>query len=151
MGEITDADRREFRELAYRYARSADRRRYDDFLEITTPDAIIAVHYGDPAEVEASHSMQGHAQIPKAMSGLEMYSKTMHVVANQLVELDGADRASGETYCVAHHLYEEGGVVIDHTMYIRYQDKFERRNGRWLFSERRLAVDFTSDRPLEMK
>ena len=151
MPTATEADRRAFYELALRYAHAVDRRQYAIFEEITTPDAIIGVHLGDPEHEAALHEMRGHAQILKAMPSIEQYSKTMHFVENQLVEVDSDDakRASGETYCHAHHLHEVEGTTWDYTMYIRYQDRFDRSDGDWRFCERRLWVEFTSDRPLE--
>jgi hypothetical protein len=63
----------------------------------------------------------------------------MHLVANQLIELDG-DRARAETYGVAYHW---GDPPDDHrrnfTTGFRYVDRFERRDGVWAIA-RRVAV-----------
>ncbi len=75
------------------------------------------------------------------LRGLEQYEKTLHLVANQLIEIDG-DLAKGETYCTAHHIYRREGAAMNHTMAIRYQDRFIRRDDRWWFEERRLAIDW---------
>lgn len=146
--EATFEDRDELYDLAVEYARAADRRDYEAFTRITTSDAIIAVHHGDPSQVAATHSMRGHEEIVKGMAGLERYSQTMHVVTNQRVEVRG-DAGHGEIYAVAHHLYKRDGGVRDRTMYIRYQDRFAREGGRWRFRERRLWVTYTTDRRLE--
>lgn len=146
--QATLEDRAAIYDLVCAYARAADDRDYPAFARIMTDDAVLAVHHGDPSAVEATHTLRGVEQIQRAMRQLERYSHTMHVVANQHVEVRG-DEARGETYCVAHHLYEKDGVTYDHALYIRYRDRFSRPAGRWLFRERRLWVGFTSDRPLD--
>jgi hypothetical protein len=70
---------------------------------------------------------------------LARFEGTMHVVANQLVELDD-DAARSETYGVAYHW---GDPPDDHrrnfTTGFRYVDRFERRDGEWRIA-RRVAV-----------
>ena len=65
----------------------------------------------------------------------------------QFVAIDG-DRASGETYCTAHHIYRVDGAPMNLTMFIRYQDRWVRDGGRWWFEERRLCVDWERRAPL---
>lgn len=140
-------DRRELYDLALRYARAADRRDYPAFRELFVEKGRIAVHHGDAFRTEPQFSMEGRETIVGRMNGLERYERTNHVVANQLVEVDG-DRATGETYCIAHHIHRDDGVPMNLTMAIRYQDRFVRENGRWYFEERRLGVDWERDAPL---
>ena len=141
-------DRQDFHDLALGYAQAADRRDYEAFRELFVEDGIVGVHYGDPGSVAPEFEMKGIDLIVKGMRGLEQYSRTMHVVSNQYVDVEG-DRATGETYCVAHHIHEKQGVEWVYVMHIRYQDRYTRPSGPWRFSERRLWVEFTTDRPLE--
>ena len=140
-------DRAALYQLAVRYARAADRREYAVFGEIFSEDGRIATHRGDAFGSEPLYSIDGRDTIMERLRGLEEYECTNHVVSNQLVEIDG-DTATGETYCIAHHLYREDGVAMDLTMAVRYQDRFARKDGRWLFTERRLAVDWERRLPL---
>jgi len=140
-------DRHELHQLALRYARAADRRDYPAFEELFTEQGRIAVHHRDVFETEPIHAMEDRATIVRSMKGLEAYEKTMHVVANQLVEIDG-DRAEGETYCTAHHIYRVDDAPMNLTMFIRYQDRWLREGGRWWFEERRLCVDWERHAPL---
>ena len=128
-------DQRELYDLALRYARAADRRDYPAFAEIFTEAGRISVHHRDAFGTEAIHAMEDRATIVRSMKGLEAYEKTQHLVANQLMEIDG-DRASGETYCTAHHIYRVDEVPMNLTMFIRYQDRWVREGGRWWFEER---------------
>jgi len=135
------------RTLAYRYARSADRRDYETFREIFTRDGRVAGYAGAPGEGEPLYEMVGHDAICSGMSGLERYDATFHFVGNQLLEFEG-DTGRGEIYCIAHHLYEQGGVRMNYTMHIRYQDRYQRTSDGWRIRERLLALDFGHHAPV---
>ena len=78
---------------------------------------------------------------------------------NRLFELDAArlagagaagpdgDRATGECYCIAHHLFTENGERKLMIAWLRYGDTFVKVDGAWLFAERKLYVDWTETRP----
>lgn len=136
-----------FRELACRYARAADRRDYEAFREVFTDDGRVAGFAEGATGGEPLYEMVGHDAICAGMRGLERYSKTFHTVCNQLVDVDG-DSASGETYCVAHHIYEQDGVRMNYTMFIRYQDTYFRTEAGWRLRERLLHLDFGRHAPL---
>ena len=140
-------DRQEIRDLALRYARAADRRDYALFEAICTEDARLSGHRGDPDTTPPWFEVEGRDAIVASMRALERFESTLHVVSNQLVEIEG-DRAHGETYCTAHHIHREGGVAMNHTMAIRYQDRMVRTDGRWRFQQRRLAIDWEQHAPL---
>ena len=60
----------------------------------------------------------------------------------------GPPRATGESYCLAHHLTEaEDGFRTLMVASIRYLDTFVKQDGAWLFAERRLMVNWTDTRP----
>ena len=126
-------DKRELRELALRYARACDTHDAAEFAAIFTEDGEI---------VSPGHTMTGRDQIvavvPSALKS--MYLRTMHMVHNDMVWIDG-DTARGETYCVAHHLIKESDTkASDYVMFILYDNKFRRVNGRWYFSHRKLNL-----------
>jgi len=62
--------------------------------------------------------------------------------------LDG-DRATGETYCLAHHVYSADGERKLMIAALRYQDTFVKADGTWRFAERRLYVRWIETRTLE--
>jgi SnoaL-like domain len=63
------------------------------------------------------------------------------------LSLDG-DRATGDGYCLAHHLsVGEDGRRTMMIASIRYLDELVKQDGQWLFAERRLMVDWTETRP----
>ena len=129
------------RQLVERYAQAADTRNYEAFRELFVSEGAIHIHHGNPAETRPEYSLESLEVIVKAMSGLEEYEKTQHHVTNHLVTLDG-ERATGQTYCTAHHIYRKDGAPWNLTMAIRYSDRYVCEKGRWWFEERRLGVDW---------
>ena len=137
------ADRIELRDLVQTYAHGADRRRPDIVAGCFLPDGSLYTDLGNGRRGER----HGREEIATALKGLERYRVTTHLVANQLVRVDG-DTAEGETYCVAHHIYEKDGVDRDKVMSIRYVDAYERTDEGWRIRTRTLNLDSTEDRAL---
>ena len=83
------------------------------------------------------------------MRRLSRYEVTTHFLGQQSVSFDpdDPDRATGETYCLAHHLHVVGEARVNDVMSIRYQDEYVREAGRWRFATRTLFVDWTERRP----
>lgn len=139
------ADRLALRDLVETYAHGADRRKPDLIASLFTPDGRLVVQRDPGAE---PITRTGRDQIAKAMTGLERYLATQHLVANQLVRVDG-DTAQGETYCSAHHIYDdESGVRRNRVMAVRYHDDYVRTAEGWRIATRRLTCDWVEDRPL---
>ena len=78
---------------------------------------------------------------------LEQYDVTTHILGQQSLALAG-DRATGETYCLAHHISVVDGRRTNMVMSIRYLDTFVRSGNRWFIEERLLAVDWVEHRPV---
>ncbi|MFN8026912.1 MAG: nuclear transport factor 2 family protein [Acidimicrobiia bacterium] len=132
------------RNLAERYAQGVDRRDRDTFLSAFHPDATLAVHHPSEKE-EGVNVMQGHDQIGEVPEFIKVYPKTYHVLGQSTYELDG-DTATGETYCVAHHLTPDRHGGTNYVMYIRYADTYRREAGEWRIATRRVNVDWTDQR-----
>ena len=58
------------------------------------------------------------------------------------------ERATGDAYCLAHHVTADGDKRRLMVASLRYDDTFVKIDGAWLFSERRLYVDWIDERPL---
>jgi len=126
--------------LACRYAQAVDRREFARLLSLFTPDALLT---------GPGFSLDGAAAIAEGMSALGRYSATQHHVHHQLVDVDG-DSASGETYCIANHVYaDEAGVPRKLDWGVRYHDRYVRHDGQWRIAARTLVVDWTQDLPLK--
>ncbi|MCS5719351.1 nuclear transport factor 2 family protein [Herbiconiux sp. CPCC 205763] len=140
------ADQLEIRALVDAYARNADRRHPAEQAALFTENARVSVYSGDPDTTEPVQVLNGRAELEAAFSGLSAYQATTHFNGQSTITIDG-DRASGESYCLAHHLFEVEGVRTLLVMSIRYRESLERVDGRWLFSERGLIIDWTDSRP----
>jgi uncharacterized protein (TIGR02246 family) len=130
----TIADEQALLHLANRYAQAVDRRDPVALVSLFTADGIIE----RPGSV-----WQGHEKLRGIIARLNtLYASTFHTVRNQTVTIDGAT-AEGETYSVAMHMMPSGnGTPKRMDMGIRYQDRFVRENGAWLFASRQLIVDW---------
>jgi hypothetical protein len=139
------ATRHELRSLAEGYARGVDRR--DDvegFVALFLPDAVISIH--DPSDTTEPREIRGAERLARIPEVIQRYPKTFHMLGQSTYDI-GDGEASGEVYCIAHHLTpgQDGGT--DHVMFIRYEDTYRPdESGAWKFAERRLRVDWTETR-----
>jgi SnoaL-like domain len=139
------ADRLAIRELIDAYAHFADRRQPDEQAALYADDGRTLV-YTDPAALKPAQVLTGHAEHIEGFRTLSQYAATMHFNGQSSVALDG-DRATGQSYCLAHHLLdnEEGRTLL--VLFIRYEDSLIKRDGTWRFAERKLLIDWTDSRP----
>jgi ketosteroid isomerase-like protein len=145
--EITSgeaADRVAIRELFDAYAHCADRRDAEGQKSLFTEDTHFVV-YMEGEGTEPTQELNGREALTPVFEDLNRYETTTHFNGQSTVVLEG-DRASGESYCLAHHLYTEDGERKLMVASLRYLDTFVKRDGAWLFAERKLYVDWTETR-----
>jgi hypothetical protein len=140
------ADRLAIRELVDAYAYCADRRDAAGQMALFTEDTDFLV-YMDSQNPSPTQQIRGRAALPPVFDDLNSYEATMHFNGQSTTALDG-DHASGVTYCLAHHVKVDGSARSLMIAAIRYLDTFVKRNGAWFFSQRKLMVDWTENRPL---
>ena len=140
------ADRLAIRELFDAYAHCADRRDADGQKALFTADTRFAV-YMDGERAEASYELQGREALAPVFDDLNRYEATMHFNGQSSVTLDG-DRAAGESYTIAHHVFTEDGERKIMVAWLRYLDVFAKMDGSWYFAERKLILDWSETRPL---
>jgi hypothetical protein len=66
--------------------------------------------------------------------------------AQGTVTING-DRATGESYTIAHHLFTEDGERKIMIGSLRYLDTFAKIDGSWYFAERKLLLGWSEMRP----
>jgi SnoaL-like domain len=137
-------DQIELRALVDRYAIAIDRRDKATLRRLFVPDGGIDVHLAGRPEPVAR--LRGDAGMGDLVDALEIYRDTMHLVANFVATVDG-DNATAVTYCVAHHLYVEGGESIDERLYVVYDDRFIRTADGWRFTVRGIQRRWTESQP----
>jgi SnoaL-like domain len=141
------ADRLAIRELVEAYAHCADRRDAIGQMSLFTTDTHFVVYMNakDPKPSQELHSREALAPV---FADLNQYDATTHFVGQSTIFTLGGDRATGEAYCLAHHVTVEGGRRRLMVASLRYLDTFVKIDGAWLFAERLLYVDWLEVRAL---
>jgi hypothetical protein len=140
------ADQLAIRELVDAYAYCADRRDATGQMALFTEDTDFLV-YMDSRSPSPTQHLRGRTALAPVFDELNTYVTTMHFNGQSTAVLDG-DRASGVTYCLAHHVKVEGSARSLMVAAIRYLDSFVKQDGSWFFSQRKLMVDWTETRSL---
>ncbi|HEY5985092.1 MAG TPA: nuclear transport factor 2 family protein [Streptosporangiaceae bacterium] len=140
------ADRLAIRELIDAYAHCADRRDAKGQMALFTADTRFLV-FMDATAAEPTQELHGRESLAPVFDDLNTYAATMHFNGQSTILLDG-NRATGESYCLAHHLsVGEDGQRTMMIASIRYLDDLVKQDDQWLFAERKLMVDWTETRP----
>ncbi|MAT50457.1 MAG: hypothetical protein CMK32_04650 [Porticoccaceae bacterium] len=133
----TDLDtliaKEQIRDLVYTYCRAIDRKDFDLLHQLYHPGA------GDEHGCNPSGTAKEFFEIlPDMMVAAEALQ---HNITNLLIKVEG-DYAEGEAYLMAHTVVNFGGEHYGILHGGRYLDKYERRNGVWKFTHRRVVADW---------
>jgi ketosteroid isomerase-like protein len=141
------ADRLAIRELIEAYAHCADRRDAKGQMSLFTEDThfVVFMNAKHPKPSQELHSRESLAPV---FADLNKYDATTHFVGQSTIFTLTADRATGEAYCLAHHVTVEGEKRRLMVASLRYLDTFVKTDGTWLFAERLLYVDWLEERAL---
>jgi len=140
------ADRLALRELFDAYAHCADRRDAEGQKALFTEDTRFAV-YMDGEASEPTYVLEGREALTPVFDDLNRYEATTHFNGQSTVTIDG-NRATGESYTIAHHLYTEDGARKIMIASLRYLDAFTKIEQSWYFAERNLILDWSETRLL---
>ena len=140
------ADRLALRELFDAYAHCADRRDAEGQKSLFTLDTRFAVYMDGPG-TEPSYVLQGREALSPVFDDLNRYEATMHFNGQSTVSIDG-DRATGESYTIAHHVFTQDGARKMMVAWLRYLDVFAKIDGAWYFAERQLILEWSETRAL---
>ena len=141
------ADRLAIRELIEAYAHCADRRDAKGQMALFTADTHFVV-YMDAKDPKPSQELHSREALAPVFADLNQYAATMHFIGQSTILTLSGDRATGETYCMPHHLAIDGGKRRLMIAALRYYDTFVKMDGSWLFAERKLYVDWLEVRAL---
>jgi hypothetical protein len=141
------ADRLAIRELIDAYAHCADRREAEGQKALFTEDTRFLV-YMNGFGTDPTEDLRGREALTPVFEALKQYEVTMHFNGASTVRLD-RERATGEVYCIAHHVFSENGAARQIMLaYLRYVDTYVKQSGAWLFTERNLYLEFSDTRSL---
>jgi hypothetical protein len=141
------ADRLAIRELVEAYAYCADRRDAAGQMALFTPDTHFVV-YMDAKNPVPSQELHSREALAPVFDNLNQYHATMHFVGQSTITSLSTDEATGQAYCLAHHLTLDDDRRRLMIATLRYADTFVKMDGTWLFAERRLYVDWIEERRL---
>ena len=141
------ADRLAIRELVEAYAHCADRRDAKGQMALFTTDTHFVV-YMNAKEPRPSQELHSREALAPVFADLNQYVATTHFVGQSTVFTLNGERATGEAYCIAHHLTVDGEKRRMMVAYLRYRDTFAKIDGAWFFAERLLYVDWLEERGL---
>jgi hypothetical protein len=127
--------REEIKDVVKRLARGTDR--LDEAL-------MASCYHPDGFDDHNSFRGSGTDFAKWVCDVLPHFEATHHFIADPYIRLDG-DVAQVDTYCEAHHV----GIDTDMVLGLRYVDRFERRDGRWLIAKRVCAFDWTHTVPFD--
>jgi ketosteroid isomerase-like protein len=144
MTPVEAADRLAIRELIDAYAHCADRRDAAGQKALFTEDTRFVVYMNGPG-TGPTQELEGREALTPVFDDLNRYQATTHFNGQSTIALDG-DRATGESYCLAHHLSTEDGTRKLMVASLRYLDAFVKTAGTWRFAERELYVDWIETR-----
>jgi len=142
------ADRLKIRELVDAYAHCADRRDAKGQMSLFTNDTHFVVFMEARSE-KPSIELNRREDLAPVFDELNKYEATTHFMGQSTVILDG-ERATGETDCNAHHVSSSEGKRTLFIASLRYYDVFAKVEGKWLFAERKIMVDWTDTRAMNV-
>lgn len=138
-------DRLSIRELVDKYAYCADSRDAQGQMALFTEDTNFEVFYDAKSETP-TQVYTGREALQPVFENLNSYASTMHFNGQSTILSLSDNQATGITYTIAHHLTFEKEVQKLMIAHIRYQDRFVKQHGVWLFAERKLKVDWIENR-----
>jgi len=141
------ADRLAIRELVEAYAHCADRREAKGQMSLFTADTHFVV-FMNAKDSTASQELHSREALAPVFADLNKYAATTHFVGQSTIFSLTSNRATGEAYCLAHHVTVEGEKRRLMVASLRYLDTFVKVDGDWLFAERLLYVDWLEERTL---
>ena len=139
------ADRLAIRELVEAYAHCADRREGQMSLFTADTHFVVFMNAKDPKPSMELHSREALGPV---FADLNKYDATTHFVGQSTIFTLTGDRATGEAYCLAHHVTVDGAKRRLMVASLRYLDTFVKMDSAWLFAERLLYVDWVDERAL---
>ena len=126
-------DRQDIYEVLTRYCRGVDR---------GDADLIRSVYHEDAVDDHGIWKGLGVEFADWIVNVLKDTRQCMHLIGNVRIELHG-DAAHSETYCLS--INDDG--ARHQTVYVRYIDRFERRQGEWKIASRRVVFDISRSEP----
>jgi hypothetical protein len=126
------------RELFDAYAHCADTRDREGQKALFTADSRFAVFMDGPGS-EPSYVVEGREALSPVFDDLNRYEATMHFNGQSTVSVD-ANRATGDSYTIAHHVFTDNDNRMMMVAWLRYLDRFSKVDQTWYMAERLIIL-----------
>ena len=133
-------DRQQIEDILTRYSRAVDRADIE----------LLRSCYHDDATEDHGGVFSGSAKdyLAQIAPLLPRAGVLNHLVTNVLVEFKGPASAQVEAYILTFARMKKDGEKFDTLTLARAVDRFDKRDGRWAISARRLCWEWNQDMPL---
>lgn len=137
-------DKQAITELVYGYSRAVDRKDFALLRSLYTADG-----FDDHGGLYRGPAAGYVDWLEQAMQSCDI---TTHSVHNHLIAVRDAQHAEGEVYVTAYHRlhnhHENGAGSFNELIEgLRYLDRYQKCDGRWLFASRTLINDWAQVGP----
>jgi hypothetical protein len=130
-------DREMIRDCLFRYARGVDR---------GDEAALRSAYWPDAHDCHGAYDGPIDGFVDRARQVWAAGARNVHAISNILIEFDGTDAATVESYFLA---LQRGpgpdGVVRQFMLAGRYCDLFEKRGGDWKIARRTVVYDWQDE------
>ncbi|MBN7798612.1 nuclear transport factor 2 family protein [Parahaliea mediterranea] len=133
-------DYRAIENLIYRYAERIDAGDLEGVAELFRHGAITAPAHD--SRVEGYRAVLDMYRASCRIYPETGTPRTRHITTNVLVEVAGEEAIARSTFTV---LQATESLPLQPIITGRYSDRFQRRDGAWVFRERAMHVDFVGD------
>jgi len=106
------------------------------------------VVYMDAKDPKPSQEVHSRDELASVFAILNQFDATTHFIGQSTIFTLTGDRATGEVYCIAHHVTLDVEKRRLWVVSIRYLDTYVKVDGTWLFAERLLYVDWMEERAM---
>ena len=126
------ADRMALKNLVDTFSNLADTKGIDKQVQLFTENAEVISYQGDK---QTSH-LKGRKELAERFKTfLDQFTTVYHINGQQTVKING-NKATGIAYAQVVLVSEKNGKKTMRTQGVRYNDEYERKNGKWLISRR---------------
>lgn len=136
--------RQELKALVDNYANESDRNNQDYYVNVFAPDCHVKVYFGQTLGMDLS-SVE---DVIREYKNFGAAKESFHMNGQQTVEFQDDTHATGICYALAHLVNEVDGADQLTVHGVRYYDKYEKRDGHWMITEREQHFVFSDTRTM---
>jgi len=127
-------DREAIRECMFRYCRGIDR---------CDEQALRSAYWPDATDQHGPYQGSASGFIDWALQKLQASERSVHIISNLSITLDGTSAAAVETYFQALQRDPDAqGIQREVFLAGRYIDRFAKRDGEWRIAKRMVVYDW---------